>query len=82
MYRQKSGISEEDQAWWIDYLSGLETFVRSYDLESSEVPVWPLQEFIEARVHTAITQNPSIAPPEHIVSLQRKEIGAHPKVCV
>ena len=79
-YRQKSGVSEEHQGWWVDYLTGMEKFVQGYS-ESSEHPVWPLQHLIDAcRVQAVPTQNPSSTPPEYLLSLQRKETGTHPKV--
>lgn len=79
-YRQKAGISEEDQAWWIGYLDTLQKFCQNYS--QTELPIWPLQQ-LAARIRTqpAPNQSPSGEPPEYLLTLQSKETGTHPEVC-
>jgi hypothetical protein len=82
-YRQKAGISEEDQAWWMGYLDSLEGFCQNYRTQSA-LPIWPLEQLAAnatVTVEIGPLQSPSVAPPEYLLSLQRKEAGPHPEVC-
>lgn len=44
-YRQRCGISEEAQRWWLDYLDSLKNF--NSESHSESAMKWPLAELIE-----------------------------------
>ena len=77
-YREKCGISEEDEAWWLEHLKQLQEYCITYPLSS---PVWSLPELKSFANSRQIRDEIStVNIPEIVQNLQQKEQRPHPEV--